>query len=93
MIAHEVLLPALRSCASCADPAVRRTASNIFYTVIAYLSDAVDFDSAPPPKSNEVAPAPTKKRNRRSSRVPGSFSDRSSSFFLLIQNVCYSFNE
>ncbi|VDK32785.1 unnamed protein product [Taenia asiatica] len=70
IIAHEVLLPALRSCASCADPAVRRTASNIFYTVIAYLSDAVDFDSAPPPKSNEVPPAPAKKHSRQSSRVP-----------------------
>ncbi|KAL5963263.1 RAB11-binding protein RELCH [Taenia solium] len=70
MIAHEVLLPALRSCASCADPAVRRTASNIFYTVIAYLSDAVDFDSAPPPKSNEVPPAPAKKHSRQSSQVP-----------------------
>ncbi|KAL5108085.1 RAB11-binding protein RELCH [Taenia crassiceps] len=74
MIAHEVLLPALRSCASCADPAVRRTASNIFYTVIAYLSDAVDFDSTPAPKSSEVAPAPTKKRNCQSSRITVSLS-------------------
>ncbi|VDM19772.1 unnamed protein product [Hydatigera taeniaeformis] len=70
MIAHEILLPALRSCASCADPAVRRTASNIFYTVISYLSDAVDFDSTPTAKSNELAPAPPKKHNRQSSRIP-----------------------
>nr|CDS18951.1 lisH domain and HEAT repeat containing protein [Echinococcus granulosus] len=70
MIADAVLLPALRSCASCADPAVRRTASNIFYTLIAYLSDAVDFDSAAAATSKKLTPTPAKQHNRQSSWVP-----------------------
>ncbi|VDL18347.1 unnamed protein product [Hymenolepis diminuta] len=79
LIAHEVTLPALRSCASCADPAVRRTASNIFYTLIAYLADAIDFDATSTTTnanvtSNELAPPPplSKQQDKRSSWIPGS---------------------
>ncbi|BHF70807.1 hypothetical protein SprV_0301386000 [Sparganum proliferum] len=37
-VAREVVLPALRSCASSADPSVRRTASSIFNCLIACLT-------------------------------------------------------
>lgn len=69
-IAHEVILPALRSCASCSDPAVRRTASNIFLTLIGYLASAVDFDSV---KSTEITPSQStiKHHNRQSSSFQG----------------------
>ncbi|KAM3187988.1 hypothetical protein ACTXT7_001223 [Hymenolepis weldensis] len=77
LIAHEVTLPALRSCASCADPAVRRTASNIFYTLITYLADAIDFDATSTitntnVTSNELAPPPplSKQQDKRLSWIP-----------------------
>ncbi|KAM7542647.1 hypothetical protein Aperf_G00000007512 [Anoplocephala perfoliata] len=54
LVAHEVILPALQSCASCADPAVRRTASKIFYSLVAYLADAVDFDATSAPNTTTV---------------------------------------
>ncbi|VDD79438.1 unnamed protein product [Mesocestoides corti] len=64
-VCREVLLPALRSCASCADPAVRRTASNIFYTLIGYLSDEVGFNSAG--KSNKLSTASSRHHDRQPS--------------------------
>uniref|UniRef100_A0A0R3T8Y2 HEAT repeat-containing protein 1 n=1 Tax=Rodentolepis nana TaxID=102285 RepID=A0A0R3T8Y2_RODNA len=81
LIAHEVILPALRSCASCADPAVRRTASNIFYTLMAYLADAVDFDATTTAAaaaasnanvtSNDLASSTfSKLQNKHASRIP-----------------------
>lgn len=77
LVAHEVILPALQSCASCADPAVRRTASKIFYTLVAYLADAVDFDATPAPNtivnSTDLTSLPfSKQQNKHLPFIPGS---------------------
>lgn len=43
-VARDILLPALRSCACCADPSVRLTTSNIFQCLIGCLSQRPSED-------------------------------------------------